>query len=156
MAAVAYGNQRGSVITAGFLNRARFGFMINAKVLNARSRCREKNHDGQSFSFQVHKSQRRRAPPLTRAPIGTGTITIRGTLTNTPNTILTVEFFASPTRDPSGFGEGQTFLGNTQVRMSAFHAANINKGYRLTCQAVRRPHPVLPVRLAVHQNFPTL
>jgi hypothetical protein len=40
--AVAYANQRGFVITAGFLEWVRFGFMIKPKVLNACSRCREK------------------------------------------------------------------------------------------------------------------
>ena len=38
--AVAYANQREFVITADFLERVRFGLMINAKVLNTPLRCR--------------------------------------------------------------------------------------------------------------------
>ena len=48
-------------------------------------------------------------------------------LTSTHRTTFTVEFFANPTGDPSGSGEGQTFLGNTQVRTNASGTANINQ-----------------------------
>jgi hypothetical protein len=37
------------VITAGFLGRVRFGFMINAKLLNTRSQCREKTTIGSAL-----------------------------------------------------------------------------------------------------------
>ncbi|HZM04285.1 MAG TPA: RHS repeat-associated core domain-containing protein [Candidatus Saccharimonadales bacterium] len=41
---------------------------------------------------------------------------VAGVLTNdTPNTTFTLEFFNSPTADPSGFGEGKTFLGSTNI-----------------------------------------
>jgi uncharacterized repeat protein (TIGR01451 family) len=36
---------------------------------------------------------------------------VTGSLTSNPNTIFTVQFFANAAADPSGFGEGQTFLG---------------------------------------------
>jgi hypothetical protein len=41
--------------------------------------------------------------------------TIEGTLNSTPNTEFTIEFFSSATCDPSGFGEGQTFIGSATV-----------------------------------------
>jgi hypothetical protein len=75
------------------------------------------------------------APHLLSAVIGTGNITIRGSLTSTPNTIFTVEFFANSTADPSGFGEGQTFLGTTQVRTNASGTGNINKVLSVTVQS---------------------
>ncbi len=40
---------------------------------------------------------------------------IMGTLTSAPSTTFTLEFFASATGDPSGFGEGQFFVGNASV-----------------------------------------
>ena len=42
---------------------------------------------------------------------------ITGTLNSTPNTTFVVEFFSNPagTGDPSGFGEGRTFLGRTSA-----------------------------------------
>ncbi len=43
--------------------------------------------------------------------------TISGTLNSTPDTAFTIQFFSSPTADPSGYGQGQTYLGElTAVR----------------------------------------
>jgi hypothetical protein len=47
--------------------------------------------------------------------------TIHGTLNSTPSTRLKkrtfiIQFFSSSVADPSGYGEGQTFLGQTQVK----------------------------------------
>ncbi len=41
--------------------------------------------------------------------------TIAGTLNSTPNTGFTIDFFASPSCDPSGFGEGQRYIGSTVI-----------------------------------------
>ena len=50
-------------------------------------------------------------PALTLATsIGAGT-TVLGSLNSTPNTEFFIEFFASSSCDPSGFGEGETFIG---------------------------------------------
>src|SRR5205807_1357567 len=38
-----------------------------------------------------------------------------GTLTSTPNTTFDLDFFSNPAPDPSGFGQGQTFLGTASV-----------------------------------------
>jgi len=56
-------------------------------------------------------------------------------LTSTHRTTFTVEFFANPTGDPSGSGEGQTILGNTQVRTNASGTANINQLLSVTVQS---------------------
>ena len=40
-----------------------------------------------------------------------GTVSISGTLNSTPGTTFLLQFFSSPQADPSGFGEGKTFLG---------------------------------------------
>jgi parallel beta-helix repeat protein len=44
-----------------------------------------------------------------------GNTSIAGTLNSTANSSFRVEFFASTTGDPSGFGQGQQFLGSTTV-----------------------------------------
>jgi hypothetical protein len=46
------------------------------------------------------------------------TATVNFTLAVTANVNYTVEFFVSPTADPSGFGQGQTFVGSTMVSSS--------------------------------------
>ena len=54
-------------------------------------------------------------PELTSAsPSGSNT-TIQGSLNSTPNTTFTVQFFANVSCDPSGYGEGQSYLGQTTV-----------------------------------------
>jgi hypothetical protein len=49
-------------------------------------------------------------PNLNEATVGGGTH-VEGTLNSTPNTAFRVEFFANDACDPSGNGEGQTYLG---------------------------------------------
>jgi Calx-beta domain/SdrD B-like domain len=58
-------------------------------------------------------------PVLTSAGVPNGSTTIRGTLDSTPNTNFRVEFFDSAAGDPSGYGEGQTFLGAMTVTTDA-------------------------------------
>jgi len=53
-------------------------------------------------------------PVLTSVIAGTST-TIDGTLNSTVNTVFRVEFFSNSTCDPSGFGEGENFLGFADV-----------------------------------------
>ncbi len=58
-------------------------------------------------------------PVLTSAETSGGSTTVEGTLNSTPSTTFTVQFFASETADPSGHGEGQTFLGETTATTDA-------------------------------------
>jgi hypothetical protein len=44
---------------------------------------------------------------------------IRATLDSTPNTAFRIDFFGSPTCDPSGYGEGREFLGFALVNTDA-------------------------------------
>jgi hypothetical protein len=54
-------------------------------------------------------------PVLSSASTLGTTTTVGGTLNSTPNATITLEFFSSPTCDPSGRGEGGAFLGSTSV-----------------------------------------
>ena len=58
-------------------------------------------------------------PVLTAASRGVSDTTIEGTLNSTPDTTLTIDFYSNSTADPSGFGEGETYLGSTTVRTDA-------------------------------------
>lgn len=53
-------------------------------------------------------------PVITSATAGPST-QINGTLNSLANTTFTLEFFANSVADPTGFGEGQRFLGSTTV-----------------------------------------
>ena len=55
-------------------------------------------------------------PVLNEAVAFTGLSTvIVGSLNSDPSSTFTLQFFASPTADPSGFGQGQTLIGTTTV-----------------------------------------
>lgn len=55
-------------------------------------------------------------PKLASATTASGATTINGTLNSRPRKTFTIQFFSSPTADPSGNGEGKTFLGQKEVR----------------------------------------
>lgn len=50
-------------------------------------------------------------PVLTLVTVKRGVATVRGTLNSLPRTKFTIQFYGSMAMDPSGFGEGETFLG---------------------------------------------
>ncbi|HVE66463.1 MAG TPA: right-handed parallel beta-helix repeat-containing protein [Thermoanaerobaculia bacterium] len=54
-------------------------------------------------------------PVLTTASFAGGNTTISGTLSSTPNTSFTLEFFVNSACDASGFGEGQRPIGTAPV-----------------------------------------
>ncbi len=54
-------------------------------------------------------------PVLSSASNSASGTTILGTLHSSPSTIFTLEFFSNQAPDPSGFGQGQTFLGRMMV-----------------------------------------
>ena len=65
-------------------------------------------------------------PVLTKVT-SNGSIThIQGTLNSLPNTSFLIQFFTNPTADPSGYGQGQTGFGSTQVTTDASGNATIN------------------------------
>ncbi len=65
-------------------------------------------------------------PVLTSAVTTAGVTTITGTLSSTPSTSFRVEFFTNNAADPSGHGEGQTFIGSTTVTTDIFGVATIS------------------------------
>jgi hypothetical protein len=58
-------------------------------------------------------------PLLTSAVNANGGPVVRGTLNSTPSTSFLLQFFANTTADPSGYGEGQRFLGSATVTTDA-------------------------------------
>jgi titin len=55
------------------------------------------------------------APAITAVTTNGGSTTIEGTLDSTASTSFRIELFSSPSCDPSGAGEGKTFLGSTDI-----------------------------------------
>lgn len=81
-------------------------------------------------------------PVITSANSSSGTTTITGTLNSEANTQYRIEFFASEKDDPSGYGQGEIFLGSTNATTVGNNASfNVNlsvdvpAGYFITATA---------------------
>jgi CSLREA domain-containing protein len=68
-------------------------------------------------------NQRQNFPVLTSAGSAGG---VQGTLDSTPNTTYRLEFFANQNCDPSGYGEGERFLGAQSVTTDASGNATVS------------------------------
>ncbi|MEW6130960.1 MAG: HYR domain-containing protein [Acidobacteriota bacterium] len=65
-------------------------------------------------------------PVLTTANSAGGSTSIQGTFNSFPNGTFRIEFFSNNFSNPSGFGEGETFLGFTSVITDASGNASFN------------------------------
>ncbi len=65
-------------------------------------------------------------PVITSANSGGGSTAINGTLNSIANTAYTIDFYANATCDASGNGEGQAYLGSTNVMTGADCNANLS------------------------------
>ena len=65
-------------------------------------------------------------PEVTSANANSSTTTIQGSLNSTANTQFRIELFANTTCDSSGYGQGRTFLGFTNVTTDASCNANFS------------------------------
>ena len=70
-------------------------------------------------------------PVITEAFGNNGNLTVYGTLNSAASESFTLEFFASPAADSSGFGEGQVFLGQANVTTNASGDAVFNVTFPL-------------------------
>jgi parallel beta-helix repeat protein len=90
-------------------SNSRLGIDLGGDGVTPNDPCDADNdlHDNQNF------------PVLYSVFSAGGSTTVAGALNSTPNTSFTIEFFSNDVGNPSGFGEGQTFIGSTQVTTSA-------------------------------------
>jgi hypothetical protein len=82
-------------------------------------------------------------------------LSLPGTLNSTPNTTYTIEFFSNTAADPSGFGQGQTYLSSTTVTTGATCGATINNPVNLTQADVSVVFTSTPSSLRVGPDFGT-
>ena len=64
--------------------------------------------------------------PVLATVIGGATTQITGTLSSTPNSTFTLDFYANAAADPSGYGEGQRYLGSATVTTNANGTVSFN------------------------------
>ncbi len=81
---------------------------------------------GSGINLENSGNRNQAYPLLAAATIGTNSTNIVGSMTGTPGAIYTVQFFASDRGDPSGFGEGQRYLGSAPITLSKNGSGVIN------------------------------
>ena len=74
-------------------------------------------------------------PQLLGVLPGASNVQITGTLNSLPSSTFTVDFFGNTTGDPSGHGEGETYLGSATVTTDALGNAPINATLSVTVAA---------------------
>jgi hypothetical protein len=113
---IAFNNQDGVLIDSGTGNSILSNSIFSNTPLGIFLNSANNANDNQA------------APVLTAvSSSGSGT-TITGTLQSVANTTYRIEFFANQTLDPSGYGQGQTFLGFATVTTDASGNANFTAG----------------------------
>jgi hypothetical protein len=87
------------------------GVLVDTGTSNVISQNAIFANGGLGIELRNHGNQGQAAPELVSARSDGSSTTVAGTLTSAPSTAFTVEFFANAVCDPSGFGQGERFLG---------------------------------------------
>jgi sugar lactone lactonase YvrE len=64
-------------------------------------------------------------PVLTAAYANTSSTIVAGTATGTPGAVVTIDFYANDKADPSGYGQGKTYLGSITATAGATFQATL-------------------------------
>jgi len=69
------------------------------------------------------------APTVNTVEVAGGTTSVSGRLDSAPNQTYSIDLYANPSCDPSGYGEGQTYLGSTQTTTNASGVATFSGSF---------------------------
>jgi titin len=126
------GSTNDAILGNAIFSNGRLGIDLGTFGVNANISCDTSAGDNMLQNY----------PVLTQAVTGTGT-GIRGTLNSRPNAAFLLQFFANPTCNAQGYGDGQFYLGQMSVVTSnncntSFVAAlpgSVPIGYSITATA---------------------
>lgn len=74
-------------------------------------------------------------PAIATAGAGGGMLRVTGSLDSSPDGTFRIEFFASPACDPSGYGQGQVFVGATDVQTNGAGTAGFDAVFNTAVEA---------------------
>jgi parallel beta-helix repeat protein len=103
------GSEAGAGNTVAF--NGQDGVLIDTGTGNAVQQNTIFANAGLGIELRNHGNQDQAAPTLDTARSDGSSTTVAGTLTSAPSTAFSVEFFVNAVCDPSGFGQGERFLG---------------------------------------------
>lgn len=125
---IAYNNNPGIFIDNGYNNSIRRNnIFLNATLgidlgTNGVTLNDFNDTDAGANNFQNY-------PLISGGSSGGGFTNVSGSINSTANTVLTLDFFVSLNRDPSGYGEGATYIGSTQVTTNNVGDAGFNSSF---------------------------
>ena len=114
----ASGNSVGGVLTGVgnvIANNGGAGVDVISGNNNAIRRNSIFSNSGLGIILAPGANNNQAAPTLTTSTTTSGVTTVSGTLNAAASTQYTIEFYGNTTQDPTGFGEGRTFVGSTVV-----------------------------------------
>jgi hypothetical protein len=100
------------------------GVTVDAATGNAIRQNSIFSHTLLGISLSSNGNHNQAFPVLTAVSYDGANTVITGTLTSAPNAAFTLEFFANNVCHPSGFGEGQIYLGSWPVMTDATGSGN--------------------------------
>jgi len=106
------GGGEGNLVTNSELDGVRVGPGVAGATISANSIF---DNGGLGINLSGTGNGGQQAPEITSAVTDDLSIAIEGVLSSAASRRYRIEFFASATCDPSGFGEGERFLGWTEV-----------------------------------------
>ena len=112
---IAFNTGAGVAVSNGSTTTAGVSILSNAISSNG----------GLGIKLDSNTNDNQTAPVLTSAVSFSGGTLVQGTLTSTPNSTFTIQFFSNVAPDPSGHGEGQDYQGSATVLTDANGNASI-------------------------------
>ena len=98
-------------------NRIHFNGELGINLVGGREDTNDvTKNDGRARDRDTGANNLQNFPVLSSARTVGTTTTIKGTLKSRPKKTFIIQFFSSPEKDPSGFGEGEEFMGQTNVK----------------------------------------
>jgi len=115
---IAFNGQRGVSVQSGTNNVIRGNRILSNEALgiDLAANNRTPNDVGDA---DTGANELQNVPALTEARIEPGQTRVAGTLQSLPNASFQLDFYSSPTPDPTGSGEGDQYLGATEVTTDA-------------------------------------
>jgi len=112
-------------------------------------------NDGRAKDRDTGANNLQNFPVLSSATSSGNQTTITGKLKSAPRKSFTIQFFSSPQKDPSGFGEGKEFLGKRNVTTSRKGSRSFSVTFTLSRDLQGEFVTATATRLVPDPNDPT-
>ena len=97
-------------------NRIHSNFKLGINLVGGRENISGvTKNDGKAKDRDTGSNNLQNFPVITSARTESNTTTIKGSLRSVPRKTFIIQLFVSPQKDPSGFGEGEEFMGERRV-----------------------------------------